>query len=269
MYIDVIIPTYNRLDYLLLAIESVIAQRLKPKNIIIIDDNSNYNIDDFYSYLSGIDTKNINISYYRNECNKGACFSRNKGLELSTSEFIAFLDDDDAWESNHLLNLSKLMVNDDVVLSYSAKKIKDFDTGKVRLAFKAIPEDNQYQYLLKCNYPGSTSSIIVKREAILSIRGFDTNLPAIQDFDLYLRLVRLGSFSSSSIPTLIYRNDTPDKISKHINKSILASKLIANKYHGRERRVVKIKLMQQNLKKAIRFKSFFSVFYIIYNFIFG
>ena len=96
--ISVVIPTYNRSFELKRALISVINQVHKPSEIWVIDDGSEENIKAVIDEL-----ENDNIFYYKLRSRSNANVARNKGAELSNSDYIAFLDSDDEWLSNHLL----------------------------------------------------------------------------------------------------------------------------------------------------------------------
>ena len=94
--ISVIIPTYNRYEFVNRAINSVINQTYKDIEIIVVDDCSE---DPRYQELS----KNKNIKYFRLDKRSGlpAC-GRNLGIKNSSGEWVAFLDDDDYWVEKKL-----------------------------------------------------------------------------------------------------------------------------------------------------------------------
>ena len=93
--ISVVIPTLNRCSLLQKAIESVLKQTLVPSEIIVVDNGSTD------------DTKKMVCSLYPNinylvEDKSGVSAARNKGIKVAKSEWIAFLDSDDVWESKKL-----------------------------------------------------------------------------------------------------------------------------------------------------------------------
>ena len=93
--ITVIIPTFNRKQYLFHAINSVLAQTYKNIELIIIDDgSSDKTINQLKSYES-------QLKIYRQK-NKGVSAARNKGIKLSKSDWVAFLDSDDQWDIKKL-----------------------------------------------------------------------------------------------------------------------------------------------------------------------
>ena len=93
--ITVVIPTLNRCSFLQRAIESVLKQTVVPSEIIVVDNGST---DDTKKMISSLYP---NISYSIEEKN-GVSAARNKGIKIAKSEWIAFLDSDDIWESKKL-----------------------------------------------------------------------------------------------------------------------------------------------------------------------
>ncbi|MEH5436288.1 glycosyltransferase family A protein, partial [Escherichia coli] len=251
----------------LLALESVLFQKAHVNTIIIVDDNSSFTKDDFFDKAKKIiENDNTDIIFHKNDKNYGACYCRNLGANLSKAELIAFLDDDDSWDPNHLNSLVDCF-HEHVVLAYSGKNIINYQTGKIRRSLSKIQDDNQYEQMLRKNYPGSTSSILVKKSALMAVNGFDVSLPAIQDYDFYLRICRLGLLKSSGMYTLNYRNDTPLKITNQLQKARAAYNIIIQKYHGRERMILNRTIYKQNIIKCIRYFDFIYLFKFTRDFI--
>lgn len=90
--VSVIIPTYNRGRLILDSVNSVLNQTYKNIELIVVDDCST---DDTKEVIESI--KDSHIKYIKLEKNSGACIARNRGIEKSTGEFIAFNDSDDLW----------------------------------------------------------------------------------------------------------------------------------------------------------------------------
>lgn len=90
--VTVYIPTYNRVDLLKRAVESVQAQTYQNLEIIIVDDCST---DFTHQYLQQLANEDKRVKYFIKEKNSGACVSRNIAIENATGEFITGLDDDD------------------------------------------------------------------------------------------------------------------------------------------------------------------------------
>ena len=113
--IDIIMPSYNKANYLDDSIKSIICQSLKNWNLYIIDDNStddSWKIINKYSKL-----KNINIIKLKK--NKGPSFCRNFGMRLSKSKYISFIDSDDTWNSKKLEKQIRFMEDNNFDFTYT------------------------------------------------------------------------------------------------------------------------------------------------------
>ena len=95
--VSIILPTYNREDFILTAINSVVAQTYNDWELIIIDDGSTDSTKDFIAPY----TKDLRIRYYFQK-NQERSAARNNGIDLAKGKFICFLDSDDYYLSNHL-----------------------------------------------------------------------------------------------------------------------------------------------------------------------
>ena len=90
--VTIYIPTYNRVNLLKRAIQSVLAQTYKNIELIIVDDCS---ADDTLIYLESLVKQDDRVRFFQNEKNSGACVSRNKAIIEAKGEYITGLDDDD------------------------------------------------------------------------------------------------------------------------------------------------------------------------------
>ena len=96
--VDVILPNYNKAEFLDEAINSVICQSYKNWKLLIIDDGSNDTSNKIILKYKNV--KNIKTIFLNK--NKGVSFSRNLGIRLSNSKYIAFIDSDDYWAKDKL-----------------------------------------------------------------------------------------------------------------------------------------------------------------------
>lgn len=184
--ISVIIPTYNRANTIRNAIESIINQTYSVNEIIIIDDNST---DDTEHIVKSL--KNERIIYLKNKENRGASYSRNIGIKLSSSELIAFLDSDDRWIENKLeLQIEYLKKYDLDVVSSLMRIQKNNGETHTWPQFKMQKEiiiENFYPGTFLINYFG-TPTLLMRKSTFYSVNGFDDKLPRWQDWDLIIRL---------------------------------------------------------------------------------
>ena len=115
-FVDVIMPNYNKGEFLEESINSVIAQEYKNWNLFIIDNLSE---DNSKKILNSFKDKYNNINIFYLSKNKGVAFSRNLGIRLSKSEYISFLDSDDYWSPNKLRDQINSMEESGNVFSYT------------------------------------------------------------------------------------------------------------------------------------------------------
>lgn len=180
MDISVIIPAYNRFEPLQRALSSVYAQRLKPKEIIVIDDGS---IDE----TSRIKNLFPDIKYYYQE-NRGVSSARNLGIKNSTCEWIAFLDSDDEWHAEKLKEHEILhKTNPDILMSYTDEKwVRDGVAVKIPKKFHKFHSDVFQKSLSYCNI--APSSVLLHKSILEQIGLFDESLEVCEDYEMWLRV---------------------------------------------------------------------------------
>ena len=231
--ISVVIPTHNRPKDLRKAIKSVFNQTLLPSELIVVDDGSDPKVtsDIFENKPNQVLTKLV-----RNKTAKGGNYSRNKGAKISNSNFLIFLDDDDLFTRNRIKkHVNIFRENPQVGLIYTGKQFFKYSGDEVDIVYKSKKEftNDSYPEILVNNFIGSTSAASIKKDVFLKAGGFDTNLPAMQDFDLWVRICRISSVKYDGEFNLFYNLGSTDEIRKISNnpfKYLEATKIIAEKY---------------------------------------
>lgn len=186
--ISVIIPSYNRAATIERSVRSVLNQTYRDIELIVVDDCSS---DNTKEVIENIDDSRLR--YYCLEKNGGACVARNKGIELSKGEYIAFQDSDDVWKPNKLeLQLEKLLKSDaDVCFCNMIRHYQSDNT--VSYFPKGLTEGHiTYKQLYEYSRV-STQTIFAKREVCMKHR-FDPFVKKSQDYDWVLRAGREYSF---------------------------------------------------------------------------
>jgi len=207
--VSVIIPTYKRSDNLARAIDSVREQTYNEIEIIVVDDND---ADSIYrkstEELMNKYIKNKKIIYIQHEKNSNGAVARNNGINASTGEYIAFLDDDDQFlpskieEQMNYLNLHKKY---DACYCF-CMKYKD------NLHFYSTTYDkegNPSIDILALKSEIYTPSLIFKKKALLDIGGFNENFKRHQDYEIllkYLEKYELGCVNKSL--AIVHVDDT-------------------------------------------------------------
>ncbi|ENW85220.1 hypothetical protein F906_02747 [Acinetobacter pseudolwoffii] len=203
--VTIYIPTFNRVELLKRAVESVRQQTYHNLEIIIVDDCST---DATHEYLEEISKQDSRIHYFIKEKNSGACVSRNIAIENAEGEFITGLDDDDYFTSDRVevflrsweIKNKKLVGLCTPVFSKN-KKNKLLEKISYIFGIKIITKRDMYF----ANYVGN--QVFTKTEFLKKIEGFDSNFRAWQDFDTWLRLLNWGNIKKLEKATYFMDRD--------------------------------------------------------------
>ncbi|ALM90984.1 glycosyltransferase family 2 protein [Alteromonas stellipolaris] len=206
--ISVVITTYNRPDCLLEALDGIKSQSCSPHEVIIIDDNSSCSYESVMPAISS-----LNAKYYRQSVSCGANKARNLGVEYSSGDIIAFLDDDDIWLPEYLTTLNeKYLKGADACVS-GFKQL-----GKEEVVVVNKDTSVTKSSLLRGNTYCGMSGFSAKRELLLQ-NTFDESLNNGQDWDMYVRLFQLGvTFVNVPTPIFLYRFQNEDGIGAKVRK---------------------------------------------------
>lgn len=211
--VSIIITTYNRKGIIQRAIESVYSQTYKNIELLIIDDNSDYNIRDHLSYYYHKD----NFHIYENEENLGANASRCKGIRKSKGRYVAFLDDDDMWKESKLeKQLEKMAKFDELVTITSGRELINSDV-EIKPKKKYASDNLIKRLLMRENPVGGFSNILVDREVIKKTGTPDPKLDKFQDVEWYIRLAQNSTFYSVQEPLVKYDDDPQRNRMSNIN----------------------------------------------------
>ena len=225
--VSVIIPTFNRAHIISRAILSVLSQTYRDFELIIVDDASKDGTKEVVRKF--IDPR---IRYVSHSEKKGAGAARNTGIKVADEEskHIAFLDDDDEWLPTKLYKQVNMIRKSSVYVGAIYTGVKGFDEEKkpVRV-WLPVHHGRIYNNLLEGNCVGSTSAVLVRREVLDEVGGFDERLPACLDWDMWLRIAR--SYEFRYIPEVLYNYyQTETSISKSTKKKLLAYRIFFPKY---------------------------------------
>ncbi|SDI32583.1 glycosyltransferase family 2 protein [Proteiniclasticum ruminis] len=227
--ISVVIPTYKRkFETIEMALNSVLKQTYENIEILIIDDSP-----DDYNERKIIESKIISIDdprirYIKHDRNLGACAARNTGIFAAKGKYVAFLDDDDIWLVEKLRKQVDLIERLNLKMVYSSYYMVRSSNTQIH---KATKKGNIYKELLLKNYIGSTSCILVETQTLRDIGGFDVNLPASQDYELYLRISKRHEIDYVDEPLMNYIIHDGERISNDSSKKIASREYIYQKYY--------------------------------------
>lgn len=183
--VSVVIPTYNRKEFLEQAVETVQLQTYEPLECVVVDDGST---DGTREYLDALDDDSLRPVYH--DENRGQSAARNSGIEAAEGEYVMFLDSDDILyprAAETLVSAMETRSEDCVGVFTSEKQVKN--NGRVRK--RTVPSGLMTEPTLKnVRQIGSPTCTMFLRRAIEDVDGFDESLPMRVDLDLYLKLLK-------------------------------------------------------------------------------
>lgn len=190
--VSVVMAFYRGERYVREALESIAQQTLRPREVIIVDDGSGADAD---ALLSSIPMP-VDLRIVR-QGNAGQSAARNTGIRAARGEFIAFLDQDDVWRPQHLHTLMQTMQSDpDAAWVFSDFDLIDAQGGTLVSAYlgetAVALERRTLSALVSSDIMALPSASLMRRQALLAVRGFDRRLSGYEDDELALRLYRAG-----------------------------------------------------------------------------
>ena len=257
MKVSVVIPTHNRPAGLQDALASLLKQTVLPDEVVVVDDGSQEpvpkTIFDFFP-------AEVEVKLLRNEKPMGGNNARNRGVLASTSDYIAFLDDDDAFKPNKIEELKKAIldgVNADII--YHPAHIHMINEGVSYFSKPKIFKEGEdiFRKLLLENVIGGTPMVTIKRQSLVDVGLFDEEMPALQDYELWLRMAKAGAsfyyvdkaltdYEQRSKAKSITKND--DAIRK---ARMLLDKKYFNDLSGDDVRKLKFSRMKADVLRAL------------------
>ena len=198
--VSVIIPTYNRSALLLETLGSVFAQTFADYEVIVVDDGSP---DDTQAVLAPLVAEGRVRSL--TQANGGLSAARNTGLAEARGEFVAWIDDDDLWPADKLaVQVAALRARPAAVMHYGASE-KFGALRRPPWPAAGAPDGPAYEAFVRGNWILSIGAALVRTAAARAAGAFDADIPAIEDWDFYLRLAKLGEFAFDPVCVLHYR----------------------------------------------------------------
>lgn len=189
LLVTIYIPTYNRLNLLKRAVNSVLEQTYHFIELIIVDDCST---DGTHDYLKELASKDTRVKFFIKDKNSGACVSRNIAIQNAKGIFITGLDDDDYFEKDRIQSFMEAWnnkKNNTIAISslYVVKNQTSLVYGKKIFKKKII----KFHEMFLSNPVGN--QIFTKTETLRKINGFDEKLKCWQDLECWLRILQLGN----------------------------------------------------------------------------
>lgn len=224
--VSVIIPTYNRPEFIKNAVKSVLNQTYDNLEIIVVDDGTKIRARKIINSIN-----DDRIKYIKHTESKGGGAARNTGIKNSTGDYIAFLDDDDEWVPEKLaIQMNEfLQTGEDVGFCFSSVS----NVIKNGIEVSQIKEGiNDYSELSLKKLNGFlTVTLIIKKNVINEIGGFDESLPSHQEIDLIIRIAQKYKGLGINIPLVKVKMDgSHEQIGSNLNRKIKGRKMLLSKH---------------------------------------
>lgn len=196
--ISVVIPLYNKVAEIERTLRSVLEQSLQPLEIIVVDDGST---DGSAAIVERVGGERVRLIRQQN---RGVSAARNKGIELSRGEYVAFLDGDDRWQPDYLKCLTDFIARypdcgaygvafyvdsgDDLVLA---------DTPQTEGVVDFFAESMQRYVLIP-------SAATLRRDVLLDVGGFPNGMRMGEDQFLWTKVARSAKVAFLPTPLVVY-----------------------------------------------------------------
>ena len=205
--VSIVVPTYNRIDFLKECLKSIDDQTFREYELIVVDDASS---DDTETFLRSRPL----IQYIRLEQNQGVSKARNVGVELARGKYICFLDSDDLWQKE------KLQIQVQWMDAHSECMAIHTDEIWIRKGKRVNPMNRHakqggdiFEHCLPLCVV-SPSSVMLRATLLEEVGGFDESLPACEDYDLWLRIAARYPFHYIQDKLTVKRGGHDDQLSR-------------------------------------------------------
>ncbi len=224
--VSVVMPTFNRANLIVRAIESVLHQAYENIELLVVDDASS---DDTASVMSRY-ADNVRVKYIRREANGGAAATRNTGLQAASGEFIAFHDDDDEWLYDRLTAQLKYFEADSSLALTSCAMMR-YNSRDDQFLFppKAMARASDARRALAENLFAFTQTWLARRECLIALGGFDETLRVWDDWDLMFRVSQ--AYAVKYTPELgVISHPSPQGIGADVSRRVHDLQIFVDKF---------------------------------------
>jgi glycosyltransferase involved in cell wall biosynthesis len=187
--VAVVVPTHNRPDLLAITLRSIMAQRGVELSVAVVDDGSS---DPQAVRNVTEEQRDSRVQLFRHDTPRGVSAARNTGISQTTSEWVAFCDDDDVWGPEKLNAQLRMARDKSTGWAYAGEVSVD---ARLRVLDGAppLPPGELVAELEHYNpVPAGSSNVIVRRSVLDIVGTWDASLRSVPDWDMWIRLARHG-----------------------------------------------------------------------------
>jgi glycosyltransferase involved in cell wall biosynthesis len=222
--VSVVIPTRDRSRLLGLTLHSVLWQRDVDLEVVVVDDGST---DDTAQVVAGLGDRRVRL--VRHHTAQGVSAARNRGIAEAGGSWVAFLDDDDLWAPDKLTRQLQAARRTGRGWVYAGEvsidqRLRILDGGP------PIPPEQVIERLGRHNaVPAGASNVVVHADVLARAGHFDTRLRNNEDWDLWIRLARLGPPAWVCRPLVALRVH-PGNASRNLDRMLQELDVIERRY---------------------------------------
>src|SRR5436190_166531 len=188
--VSVVIPAYNSADFIVETLDSVVAQKFREHEIIVVNDGS----PDTVEFERAMHLRREDIVYITQR-NSGAGIARNTAIEHARGEIIAFLDADDTWTPDFLASQLVFLERHGYDMVYCDAVLFGTNSAYRRTFMETAPSTGECDFNaildLRCNV--ITSGTMARKKVIVDAGMFETERVRAHDFHLWLRMAKNGA----------------------------------------------------------------------------
>lgn len=220
--VSVVIPAYNSAAYIREALESVVGQKYREHEIIVVNDGS----PDTEAFEGAMGPRIEDVTYIRQR-SSGAGVARNTGINHARGEIIAFLDADDVWLPEFLASQLVYLERQKLAMVYCDAYLFGMQSAYRRTFMETAPSVGEADFEsildMRCNV--ITSGTMVRKQAVIDAGMFETERVRAHDFHLWLRIAKQGGkIGYQRLPLVKYRvsmdglsGDSVERVEREIN----------------------------------------------------
>lgn len=184
--VSVVIPFYNRSKFLKRLLDSIEAQTLSPEKIFIVDNGSSLEETNTAWYIIQSHKLFFKCSFSSSMKSGNANYARNLGYYLSETKYVAFLDSDDWWESEHLFQSIQSLKKSNKIAVYSGAIAHRIEGTVVEESINIDHFNEPFSLILSSQgYLAQTSSYVINKNKLGNTVVWDEGLKRHQDFDYF------------------------------------------------------------------------------------
>jgi glycosyltransferase involved in cell wall biosynthesis len=223
--VSVVIPTRDRCRRLIVSLQSARAQRDVQLEVVVIDDGSQ---DDTAMMVSALSDHRVRL--VRNVSPTGESGARNRGIAEANGDWVAFLDDDDLWAPDKLRRQVEALQATGRQWAYAGEVMVDESLRILYGAPPPAPEEVLEALPRHNSVPAGASNVIVSRKLLSQVGAFDPGLKRTADWDMWLRLARMGGPPACVSEPLVAICIHPGNMSRDMRTMFRELDVIARRY---------------------------------------